>query len=232
MINKMICMFSILLLWSFPALAVPKLQLDIGGGYYNQTGDERYDDQTIIAPEDLFTLYALMEPSEKTSLTDDYYLVMSLFLREDQSIPESDIGSFTFSYDGNATIVDVPGPLLSFGNPGIPEHGVFPTLYHQFDFKFAAGNSAGKYDTQKNPGQFDDFSGGDGIYFAAFEFDTTLLSDDYSIHFDLYNYRTKAPFSHDAHDAQSDPPAIPEPGTMILLVTGMAGVAVLRKKRT
>ena len=230
--KKIFPFLSVLLcVWSTTALATPALQLDIAGGYYNLSGDPRYDDETVIAPEDQFTLYALMKPkNNKTALSDTYNLSMALFLRDGQSPPDSSVGSFSFTHDGGTlNTINVPGNM-TLGNPGIPSHSVFPTYYSLKPFQFSESNTVGKYNTQDNPGQFDTFSGGTGMYYAAFVFDTTNLSDNYSIHFDLFNDNTKAPFSHDANDAQSDPPPIPEPTTMLLLDTRLAGLAGFRKK--
>ena len=213
-----------LLIWSFPAFALPSLQLDIGGGYYNTTGDPRYNDETIISSGDVFTLYALMEKGKYTSLDDTYSISMALFPHISLTSTSPNFGSFMF----NGQTIDVAEDMI-YGNPGIPSHGVFDTYYHVYDFNFIAGNQVGKYNTQDNPGQFDKFYPGTGLYYAAFSVDTTNLSDDVSIHFDLFSNSKFAPFSHDA-DAQSDPPQIPEPATLLLLGFGLAGIVGLRRK--
>jgi hypothetical protein len=209
-----------LLIWSLPAFAVPVLQLDIGGGYYNTTGDPRYNDETVVSTGDVFTLYALMQEGNKTSLDDTYYISMALFPHIPLTSPSPNFGSFTF--EGQTILV---GGDMVYGNPGIPSHGVFDTYYKLYEFKFDAANHVGLYNTQDNPGQFNKFYPGAGLYYAAFAVDTTNLSDAVSIHFDLFNNNKNAPFSHDA-DAQSDPPPVPEPASLLLLGLGIVGIAV------
>lgn len=103
--------------------------------------------------------------------------------------PAPNLGSFIFNGTPQST------PDMQYGNPGIPNHGVFDTYFMTYPFKFNSSNQVGEYNTQDNPGQFCDYLPGTGLYYAAFDFDTTDLSNDVTIHFDLFkNNNVFAPF--------------------------------------
>jgi hypothetical protein len=116
----------VILIWSLPAFALPVLQLDIGKGYYNTSGDPRYDDETIVSAGDVFTLYALLKDAKvkkgETPLLDDtYYISMALF---PSSSAAGAYGSFTFA--GNT--IDVTNDMI-YGQPSMLDqsHGIYPT---------------------------------------------------------------------------------------------------------
>jgi hypothetical protein len=67
LIKVMLVCFSILV-GSGLAYAIPSLQLDIKGGYYDTKT------QTVFANSDPFTLYAYLIPDAGAPLADTYYL--------------------------------------------------------------------------------------------------------------------------------------------------------------
>lgn len=223
---------------STSAFAYPVLQLDIGGGYYVGGADE-----TIVASSQSFTLYALLTPGPEgfdEYDSESFYISAALVPVGDDPLPSgTDLGSFDFAENTYAVIGD-----MEYGNPplgapdknsDLPSHDVFPAYYIEHTFYFDETQTVGSYDTQYNTGEFDNYSGGTGSYYVAFTVDVSNLSPDspgdYAIHFDLYSMDGGevgifAPFSHDAESSYP----VPEPATMLLLGSGIIGLAGLRKR--
>ena len=235
--KKLILVVAALCCMASSAQAIPTLQLDIAGGYYDSAT------QTIIAPGDSFTLYALLNASP-SELSTNFFISAAL---TPQTTPPGISGS-SFSFAGQN--VNVTGDMV-YGVPPLEavvakdqndlgQHSIFETYFKEFQFNFDSTKTMSLYNTQdraKSGGTIP--TSGTGLYWMAFNVDTSLLAPGYGIHFDLYSEKLGknylgdldvnqfAPFSH---DAQSGPP-VPEPGTIVLLGAGLIGLAIFGKRR-
>jgi hypothetical protein len=238
-ISRILLFFGCLLGSTVPALSYPTLQLDILGGNYDPIT------QTIMAPSNSFTLYAYLIPDRSNSPGDTYYLSAALVPRTGPD--QVELGSFNFNgTDIRATgemVYGVPPletitSLQGWDSGDLAKHGIFNTFFSEFEFQFSNNNGVTQYNTQTraiNGGAIP--TGGTGMYFAAFNVDTTNLASGYSIHFDLYNTKLKgnldtdvtqfAPFSH---DAQSSSTSVPEPATLLLFGSGLLGLGLIRRR--
>jgi hypothetical protein len=235
--------FSLAILGCVPleANALPVLQLDIAGGTYDSATE------TIVTSSDTLTLYALLKPNLSNTLSDTYYISAALTPQINTS---ASLGSFVF----NGTTVNATSDMV-YGVPpleaillrdrgDLPGHSIFPTYFKEFGFQFDSANSIAKYNSQDRAisGEAIDttYNSTGGMYFARFDVDVSSLGAGYELHFDLYNTNlastalttgdidvTKfAPFSHDAETT-----SVPEPGTLLLMGSGLTGLYFSRKLR-
>lgn len=219
--------------------AVPTLQLDIAGGGYD------HGTETIVTSSDTFTLYALIRPDSKNTLSDTYYVSAAL---TPQVSTGASLGSFVFN---GSTVSATSGmdygvpPLeanLSRDRGDLPKHSIFPTYFKEFSFQFDSANRIASYNSQDRAisgGAINTAYAANGrMYYAMFDVDVSSLAQGYEVHFDLYNTAVKnggdidvtrfAPFSHDAETASH---SVPEPGTLLLMGSGLTGLYFSRKLR-
>lgn len=250
---------ALILIFSFDVstvFAYPTLQLDIGGGSYND------DSETIMSDNNSFTLYSYLIPNSKNKIDDYYFISAALIKDDDEHMDQGAVnaGSFTINYSGGF-VTPLPGnhdntilvtsemtygvpPLETvatqlFDSGDLSKHCIFPTYFAEFGFQFSPTNKTAVYNTADDTGMGLSSITSGWMYYSAFTIDTSLLAPGYSLHFDLYNKKAKncitgqdcditqfAPFSH---DAQSSPSSVPEPATLILLGAGFIGLGVIKR---
>lgn len=196
------------------AQAVPVLQLDIAGGHYDTLT------QTIVASGSPFVLTAVLTPgpTDTAALLNQWFYV-SAAISPATGPSGPNLGSIAFA--GNTVNVTQD---MTYGTPPIelytslqgsdpgdlPKHGIFPTYFSEFAFRFTAGpalpppptsltgdtvvipssnvttGTTTSYNTADSPGGLTPNASGPS-YYASFQVDTSLLDNLNVLHFDLYS---------------------------------------------
>lgn len=221
------------LLFTTSARAVPTLQLDIIGGYYDAAT------QTVFSNGPTFSLVAYAAPGSQTDaeILGQMFYISAAFVPRLVQDPSFDAGSF----DINGASVAATHANLSYGIPpggddNLGKHGIYETYYHEVSFSFDAADTVTSYNVQDNAGGglFDE--AGTDMFFKSWEFNVASLGA-YQLHFDLYNGDRSlfAPFSHDAeshaHNFGTNT-EVPEPSALAILGFGLLGIGLIRRKRS
>lgn len=223
--NKFAIYFCVtLLLLGSSAFAIPNLQIFVDGGTYD------FDTQSWVTTSSTFNLYVIGANVELSNV------LVSMALINDKG--DDPNGAVSVDVDGTAFNSWTYGysPLATAGswdqNEDLPRHGIFPAWFAEFsagDFGLVGGIG----DVQPQPDYWDPSIEGylTGAKargeFKVFTIDVTGAS---FVHFDAYTLNPDgsvqyfAPFSHDGG-------MVPEPGTLLLLGLGMAGLGIGRKLR-
>jgi hypothetical protein len=227
------------------ARALPFYQLDIAGGRYDAAT------QTIVTSATRFTVYAYAAPeslAELAALTRTTYLSISLTPAAGPSA--ADLGSFRLGGTTIAATRDMRFgvPPLELGSaigadPG-DLAGHAPTFFTEQAFHFSFFRQSARYDTALHAGSGP--QAGWGMFYAAFELDTSGLAPGVGLHFDLYSTRRGrgdvdidrfAPFSHDAGTtpvavAANVARPVPEPAAAAVFGIGIAAAASASRRRS
>lgn len=233
--------------------AIPELQLDVAGGYYD------YSTETIVASDNAFTLFAYLIPESLINDVSGYYYI-SAAISPKTGPADSNLGIFKFNnqtirvtedmtygvppLEAICTLYPEKCATQNFDSGDLEKHSVFPTFFSEFRFQFAEENLISQYNTQDRAKSDDsiDLASYDGplsmrkfngMYFAAFTVDISGLDPEYTLHFDLYNTTIKTKritdidineFAPFSHDAESGHSTLPAPEPSTLILLG-AGLA-------
>ena len=224
--------FLTIIQWS-EANALPLLQLDIKEGYY--VGGE---EESTLTYSPIFTLQALArgeadasdELNNSKSITSGQTAYLSVAVEVDPK-GTNDPSYAGGSIDNNSlTGWSYGNP---FGNKNQKGHGIFQTLYTEVAFTFTDGDFCSDCLWNAQDGSATNFDG----FIHEFSVDLTdiwsfIIDEEIdSYHFDLYTKKADgsiqyfAPFSHDAAAT------VPEPSTILLLGSGLLGLAFFKRRK-
>lgn len=219
------------------AVAVPTLQLDIEGGYYDTTNEDMVTDSPI------FDLYAYGNSNGTTGgggttttaemLATTYYLSVALTPTVNSALDLGSIDVNGSTYSATSDFTYGTPPFEATANPDLTHGGYFDTYYLELAFNFDAAMTASLVNTETDGGLSPDTSGSD-MFYIPFLIDMTNLAGGYNLHFDLYSTAERngeiirgdfAPYSHDASTN------VPEPASLALFSIGLLGLGVISRRK-
>ena len=218
--KRILLLFTLIVIGAFgSANAVPDLQLFVAGGTYDM-GTE-----TWVTNASTFDLYIIGANQAMSNV------MVSMAL----NVPQTENPNGVASIDVNGTAYN----SWVYGTPNLlPPHDIFPTWYSEFN----SGNYGlvGGVGNAGGPDYYDPSTQGYLAHSHTLgqfkKFTISLSGADYA-HFDGFFYfrgnngRTRIRFAPFSHDAESQPGAVPEPGTLTLLGLGSLGMGLVRKFR-
>lgn len=215
--------------WSSPALSIQALQLYVEGATYDS------DSESWLTGSSDITLWVIGN-------TGHYGPIMDVQLTAAFLTSEAGSGSISITSTNTGLLTDPSTPNSPTLNtePGVGDDGTIPVMSDGNPLPTQGIYGQGTSFAQWNLGDFTladspvgDFMGGWPAEFpqvGQINAYSISISGYSMIHFDVFNHVEAVnsvlfgPFSYDAS-------AVPEPGTYLLLGLGLAGCAVLRRRK-